>query len=350
MTGWGGPPEVRSGARVTALGMAWAPVLPRAGVKLPPMSKEVGMEQRSGVRPGRGMIWLTMGVLLGLAVLFGAVGGHAERSGPSKVSAPRSARVEAPKPEDPATARRVMDRRIGGRASARTGREPQLRPGDDRDYDTLFARLGPLAGKDNVAATLLMREAVAVCRHPLEPGWQSRVVEPRAVAFSNWKEGFCSRAVSEAEQDAIGEQGKDVFVRRHPEWHNTGPRSTDEVLDAVASSDDVEVVDMALAQLPRDGKNRWAMGRDLVQGSAYEADLPKYQRVALEDMECAATGGCGPGGMRSAMVCLTSDGFECAPGQGAYDMWNEQLSPREIDIVLAIEQRILDERARLQDR
>ncbi len=299
------------------------------------------MEHRSGVRPGRGTVWLTTGVLLGLAVVFGVMGGHSDRSGPSRASAPTPGSDRAL-----ASARQLADRRIGRRASGGTDPEPLLRPGDDRDYDTLSARLGPLAGKDNVAATLLMREAAAACRHPLEPGWRIRVVKPRAVAYSTWKEGFCSRAVSEAEQDAIGEQGRDAFVRRHPEWQQTGPQSTDEVLDAVLSSDDVEVMGMALALFPRDGTNRWDVGKDLVQGSAYEADLHKYQRVAIEDMQCADTGGCGPGGMRSAMVCLTSDGFECTPGQGAYDMWNDQLSPQEIDIVLAIEQRILDERVR----
>jgi len=306
------------------------------------------MEKRSGVRPGRGTIWLTVGMLLALAVVFGVMGGHFAPTGPSNASAPvaGSARVEAPRPEAPATGRRLEDKRIGGRTSGGTGPESLLRPGDDRDYDSLSARLAPLAGKDNAVATLLLREAAAACSHPPEPGWRNRVVKPQGVAYRTWEEGFCSRTVSEAELNAIGQEGKESFNRRHPQWQKTGPQSTGEVLDAVVSSDDVEVVDMALALLPRDGTNPWDVGKDLVQGTTYEADLHKYQRVALEDMQCAATGGCGPGGMRSAMACLTSDGFECAPGQGAYDMWNEQLSPQEIDIVLGIEQRIVDERTR----
>jgi hypothetical protein len=302
------------------------------------------MEQQSGVRPRRGMIWLTTGALLGLAVVFGLMGSHSSHPAPSMTFASPSGAGRLAERLPPT--RRLLDKWEGSKALGGTRSEPLLRPGDDRDYATLSARLAPLAGKDNIVATLLMREALAACRHPLDPGWRIRMTKPRAIAYATWKEGFCNRAVSEAEQDAIDKQGREAFVRRHPEWQTAGPQSTDEVLDAVLSSDDVEVMDMASIFLRWSGPNRWGVGKDLVEGAAYQEDLHKYQRVAIQDMQCAETGGCGSGGMRSAMICLMSDGLECSPGQGAYDMWNDQLSPQEIDVVLAIEQRILDERAR----
>lgn len=304
------------------------------------------MEQRSRGRPGRGTIWLTTLILLGLAVVFGVVGWHAGRPGTATtfVSTARAGRTGGTQESPPANAPRLLDRRDA--ASGGLASEPLLRPGDDRDYATLAARLGSLAGKDNVAATLLMRDASAACRHPPEPGWRVRVVKPRAVAYTTWREGFCNRSVSAAEQDAIGERGKAAFDRRHPEWPSTGPGSSTQVLDAVLSSDDVEVMDMAYSFVRWGGANAWDVGGDLVQGSPYEANLRKYQGVALQDMACAETGGCGPGGLRSATVCLMSDGYDCAPGQGAYDVWNDRFSPEEVDIILGIEQRILDERVR----
>lgn len=299
------------------------------------------MDKRLTGRPMPKAIGWMVGALLSLALVFAVTGGHSGHARPStSPAAPGSVRVDTAPP----STRHATERGLGRKPPA--AMQPLLGPGDDRTVEVLFARLAPLSGEGDVAAALLMRQAAAVCRHAVEPGWQSRTSNPRAMAYAAWKASFCTRTVSQAELDSISQQGRLAFDRRHPGWAATGPRSVDEVFDAVTSSDDVEITDMASVLLPRDATDHWDLGRDLVQGSAYEADLHKYQHVALDDMQCATTGGCEPGGMRSAMICLMSDGYACAPGQGAYDMWNEQLSPAEIDIVLGIEQRIRDERHR----
>jgi hypothetical protein len=224
--------------------------------------------------------------------------------------------------------------------------EPYLLAGDD--YDALVERLVPRLAID-ANALLILNEAASACASAVPPGWRDRPgLKPRVRTYLVWKERFCHGRITEEERNAYSAKYIATALDRARE---VGVNESEDHLDASVAYDLVfhsrhfDEIGMVSAMVEMGG-DPWSFGSDLVAGTPLEANLAEYQKVAIEDILCSMTGGCGPDGMRTANLCLTNLKVVCAPGQSAADMWSEQFSPKEVDIILAIEQRIRDERAR----
>jgi hypothetical protein len=299
---------------------------------------------RIGRIAARMPIWVAVAILLGTGVLFRVAGGQGRSVAPPVGDAVHS-QVAGTTPS--ATTATFHARRNGRSVSPENEAvTPYLLPGDD--YAAVTARLAPLVDSDDVAL-FLMSEAVTVCARPLSPDWRDRARNPKGRAFLAWKESFCNGHLAATDaSDSYHRMRMSRLVLRHANWKEDDDRGVEANFDAVLESESVDDMVIASTMLTVSGNNDWNFGNDLVQGTAQASRLPRYQQVAIDDLQCARTGGCGPNGLRTAMFCLMNPVSPCHPGQSVYDTWNDEFTPAELDIILAIKQRILDERSRRQ--
>lgn len=290
-----------------------------------------------------------LAILLGTAVLFRVAGGE----GRSHV-APAASVVHLPligtaiRPLGTSLLATTTISRApaaGWDIPATGGADTYLLPGDD--YAAVAARLAPRVESDE-AALILMSQAVAICGRPVPPDWRDRARNPRSRAFLEWKESFCNGHVAPAADLAAYYRMRiSRFAIDHADLmeENADPGNA-WIFDVVMDSDSLEDMQRAADMLDVPGPDQWDLGRDLVQGTPQASRLRRYQAVAVDDLQCARTGGCGPNGFRAVMFCMVNRDSPCHPGQSVYDTWNEEFTPAEIDTILAIKQRILDERSR----
>ncbi|MET0934409.1 MAG: hypothetical protein ABWX83_00365 [Luteibacter sp.] len=283
--------------------------------------------------------------LIGLAVLFRIEGEAvvpqpaANRSTAGSAASPPGMRL----PALPHASLHMPDARADTSTGER-GVGEYLMPGDD--YAAMEMRLAPLADTDDNAA-LLLHEAASLCARAVPPDWRRRAgMKQRVRTVLAWKERFCGGRTTSAENEAYAKvYMAGVMKRMGAEGDDTVEADSTVFYDTVFRSNRLDELGAA-SSLLEVGDTPWPFARDLVVGTRYEPRIASYQRAAIDDLSCGISGGCGPGGMRTATLCLTNLAVECLPGRSVADMWAEQFSPPEIAIIREMERRILGERAR----
>jgi len=298
---------------------------------------------RNEKRGPRLLIWLMTASLVATGVLFRNLSAEgAEGSGISAVAA---------RPDPGEAVQRTFSgpRRTGAGPGTRGASVPvaagaYVLPGDT--YETVVARLAPRAATDS-SALLVLYDAAAACAQAPLPGWRGRVSsDPRARIFLDWKERFCRGRVTTVERGVYEASRLAGMIARHPDW-STFDEDHAVPYEIVLDSPNLEDADLISGLLEADAEP-WPFAMDLVEGTAYEKKAHVYQHIALEDLRCGETGECGPDGPRTAWLCAINLNAVCKAGQSVADMWRDEFSPDELNIIGEIEQRIVDERLRRQ--
>jgi len=303
----------------------------------------------SGLRRGGSRVaaWVGAALLAGSVVVGLAAGGLPDAAGrPDVAEEAGSGTSSAARPNGPAASHRMDAAPAAAGARAESFGETAaayLEPGDG--YPEIAARLGPASEHDPVALFLL-GEAASVCVSESRPDAARRARTATARAFVEWKVAFCRGQFAGPERrDAILRKRMAGLTARHPEWKDVGdsPGGTS-FFDAVLSGTSLDEMQIAISMLSVG--EHWELGHDLVDGTPLEADLSRYQEIALESLMCDVTGGCGPNGLRTAMLCVRYPEPTCHPERSLYDTWNDRFAPDEIAVIVALRERIVAARAR----
>jgi len=304
---------------------------------------------KAGKGGRRGVVWavaIAVGAVFVVGVATGIQPDAAGRAGHMRgAPTPGGGVLRDAGPGAPVDSARHGGASSPGIATMEPSGEPStvyLRPGDG--YREIMARLGPESEHDPVAL-FLTGEATVACVSESTPGAALRARTTTARALLAWKSAFCRGEFAGAERrDDILRRRMAGIASRHPEWAGRDSSGGAPFFDAVLSGGTLDEMQTAISLLSV-GES-WDLGHELVDGTPLAANLSKYQTIALESLMCDVTGGCGPNGLRTAMLCIQSGDPSCHPGRSVYDTWNDEFSPNEKAIIVAMRERVAAERAR----
>ncbi|SEV88476.1 hypothetical protein [Luteibacter sp. 329MFSha] len=297
-------------------------------------------------RGSRLALWVGAAMLLGAVVVGWTAGGVPDELGTRHAGQAAEGRARS----DVRAAGPAGSSRIDGTVpavDASSGRldesaGPYLRPGDG--YREIMARLGP-ASEDDPIALFVVGEAVSVCTRAGRPDAARRARSDGARAFIAWRADFCrGEFAGEERRDEVLRKRMAGVASRHPEWRGVDSPGGAPIFDAVLSGTSVDEVQMAISLLSIG--EPWEFGEDLVEGTGLAPNLSRYQEIALESLMCDVTGGCGPNGLRTAMLCLHAPEPTCHPERSLYDAWNDRFAPEELAVIAGVRERIVAERQR----
>lgn len=288
--------------------------------------------------------WLIALCFIGVAVLFRLAGQAVADPGRDLANEDAASQPGGVQVKKPVRAHGISLQSRSPAASGNINPDGYLRPGDD--FAAIERRLAARTAYDD-RALYVMRYAAAVCRTPLDAQWRAKARSDKGRVFSAWKETFCHGRTTATEYKTYVTTAMDAFRARHRDWDEHHPdEATHLFFDAALDSDLIEDASFAADMVGIPGSDGWDFGAEEVAGTPYLSKLPRYQKVALQGIQCGQVGGCGPDGLMTTWFCVTTPGSHCSPGTSVDDMWDDEFSTDEIAIIARIQQRILEERAR----